>query len=217
MRQQRTILAPPLRDETQAYLKKLRIYERLLWGVLGCKAIFLLSSAIALQLLRGHPTVKLPYFGLALGLLATLTILTGVIQLLFLRKGNQLVLYLASQHSELKTEDTDILLDTLSATQLIGGLDEKIPQARRQLDGKLLELLPKLNEAQCLALTKTQRSYLRGWAKNRRPAEQVAALLVLASAKDTKSIPLAKRLARQTQNPDESVQEAAADFLKQVE
>ncbi|WP_395090899.1 hypothetical protein [Armatimonas sp.] len=214
MLQQRTLLEPPLRDETEASLKTLRTYERLLWGVLACKGALLLAGAIAVPFLRGQSAGILPYFGSALAALAILTVLTGVVQILIHRKGNQLLLYVASRHGELKTDHVALVLKTLAVTQFIGGLDEKVSVARKQLETTLRGLLPKLNEAQCLALTKAHRSYLRGWAKNRRPEQQVAALLVLATARDTKSTVLAKRFAQETPDSDERVREAATDFLK---
>jgi hypothetical protein len=76
-----------------------------------------------------------------------------------------------------------------------------------------VELLPKLNEAQCRALTKAQCGYLRGWIKNGHREQQVAALLVLASAQDTKTIKHAQWLLQGSADADPHVREAAREFL----
>ena len=82
-----------------------------------------------------------------------------------------------------------------------------------QLRHKATQLLPYLAVGSARALSPTQRGYLRErwlqpWSE---PVGQVSSLLVLASAQDTESLPLARALLSSSTN--EAVKEAARELL----
>lgn len=91
--------------------------------------------------------------------------------------------------------------------------DSAAGRALFQLRDTTIRLLPSLNTADALTLDATQCAYLRSmWLQpGSNPRGQVAALLVLASARDCEALPLAHALLERTTN--EAVREAARELL----
>lgn len=217
MSQRQQLLNRSLQDELASALQKLKRCETVLIRVLIVKGALLVGGSLFLFLTPGMPIPqKFFYIQNILGLLFLIAIVVGFGHTILASLGKTLLLTTAERRSEVGTEQVSWLLEILMATQYLGGLDERMIGAKKQLEATLLELLPKLNEAQCRALTKAQCSYLRGWVKNGLRDQQVAALLVLASARDTKTIPHAQGLLQGSADADPHVREAAREFLLAV-
>ena len=104
------------------------------------------------------------------------------------------------------------LLDLLSA----GGeplADSEPGKALSELRHKVIQLLPYLPPENARMLTEPQRDYIRRqWLQPTSvPRGQVAALLLMASAEDWESVPLARALLASTTN--EAIKEAAQELL----
>lgn len=217
MSQRQQLLHRPLQDELAPVLQRLKRYETILLRVLIVKGVLLVGGSLFLFLTPGMPLhQKFVYIQNILGLLFLIAIVVGFGHTIRANLGKALLLTTAERRSEVGTEQTGWLLAILVVTQYLGGLDDRMFGARKQLETALLELLPKLNEAQCRALTKEQCGYLRGWVKSGHREQQVAALLVLASAHDTKTITHAQWILKGSRDTDPHVREAAQEFLLAV-
>jgi hypothetical protein len=207
MSQRQQLLNLSLQDELAPVQQKLKRYETILLRVLAVKGVFLLWASLMIGL------VPRLYIKGVLGLFFGMALVVGFGHMVMAILAKTLLLTTAERRSEVGTEQAGWLLEILIATQYLGGLDDRMVGAKKQLEATLLELLPKLNEAQCRALTKAQCGYLRGWIKNGHREQQVAALLVLASAHDTKTIKHAQWLLQGSADTDPHVREAAREFL----
>lgn len=217
MPQHQQLLNRPLQDELAPVQQKLKRCEAILFRVLIVQGVLLVGGSLLLFL---NPGLSIPqkfvYIQNILGLLFLMVIVFGFGHTLMITLAKTLLLTAAERRREVGTEQASWLLEILMATQYLGWLDDRMFGARTQLETTLLELLPKLNEAQCRTLTKAQCGYLRGWVKNGHREQQVAALLVLASAQDTKAIPHAQGLLQGSADTDPHVREAAHEFLLTV-
>lgn len=210
MSQRQQLLNLSLQDELAPVQQKLKRYETILLRVLAVKGVFLLWVSLMIGL------VPRLYIKGVLGLFFGMVLVVGFGHMVMAILAKILLLTTVERRSEVGTEQTGWLLEILIATQYHGGLDDRMAEAKKQLEATLLELLPKLNEAQCRALTKAQRGYLRGWVKKGHREQQVAALLVLASAHDTKTIKHAQGLLQGSAEADPHVREATREFLLAV-
>jgi hypothetical protein len=194
---------------------KLESRQRLrIWIVSGLGFLLIVSLLAVFYLGRLAPRESLALvmrlFSLQLLCIALLMVS------LFRGSGERPFLFLVAQRrDELGPDQANWLIDALRQEQRALDFDEQLPAVRKDLETQLLSFLPKLNEAQCLALTPPQRTYLRDWVKRGSIGQQVAALLVLATARDEKTKKWAELLSRETVESNERVREAARDFLKE--
>jgi hypothetical protein len=126
-------------------------------------------------------------------------------------KANAL-LVLAERRTELGQDEVSLVLALLQLAHSVMG--KEAIEAVQVLRQWLVTILPRLTEAQCLALTEPEREFLRGMVRRGGPEEKVAGLLVLATARDEGTLPLAKLLALDAPDTDERVREAAQEVLR---
>lgn len=124
---------------------------------------------------------------------------------------NTLIL-LARRREELGPEEVPLVLMRLQAAHSVMVMEAiEAVQVLRQW---LVTILPRLTEPQCQALTEPEREFLRGMVRRGGAEEKVAGLLVLATARDEDTLPLAKLLAIDAPDTDERVREAAQEVLR---
>lgn len=170
--------------------------------------LFLLGNVILLCLAKLAPT-SWALVG-ALGFLIFLFWLVG--QLRTLPGEENALLVLAERRAELGQHEVSLVLALLQRAHSVTG--KEAIEAVQVLRQWLVTALPRLSEAQCQALTELEREFLRGMIRRGGSEEKVAGLLVLATARDEGTLPLAKLLAIDAPDTDERVREAAQEVLR---
>lgn len=170
----------------------------------------------ATQLQRWQACVWL--FPLGLFLLAVGLAFWGALAL-FLAALGWLLTLRARQLWQALRHQVGVLAESVRGVDAVGPLlDFARWQGREAAEchGALERLLPRLDTERARQLTEEQRRYLRQSAENQDPTVEftVAALLVLASADDTTTIPIARKLA--VSSSSQRIRDAAQLCLEEL-
>lgn len=205
------VLLPLALQRAEPGSRRSRLQKRIIGGGMVIQGLLMVLLIVLMNILTPRQQLQ-AQFGLYFILLS---VSCGMVMLITLARRSRtynLLQLVELYRLELRPSHAGQLMTLLDMS--FWPEDNIIYDRRRRLRLELVGLLSWLTETQCRALTEAQRTYLRSWLHKGTSQERVVALLVLGTAGDGASLPLAQALARDS---EVQVQEAARDFLQSVE